>query len=173
MDALAAGNRVLVKPSELAPQTAQALAAVVAEAFPPEQVAVVTGGADLARALTRLPLDHLVFTGSTRVGREVMRAASKNLTPITLELGGKSPAILHEGADLSRAVPRLMAGKLMNAGQTCVAPDYALVPPARMAGFEAEKRMGLSDQQRAGAQHLFASARADPPVCRWSSHGRR
>ena len=144
VDALAAGNRVLVKPSELAPRTAEALAALVAEAFPPGQVAVVTGDAEVARTLTRLPLDHLVFTGSTRVGREVMRAAADNLTPVTLELGGKSPAILHDSADLGRAVPRLMTGKLLNAGQTCVAPDYALVPPSRMAEFEAQARRAVA-----------------------------
>lgn len=177
VDALAAGNRVLVKPSELAPRTAEALAVLVAEAFPADQVAVVTGDADLARAMTRLPLDHLVFTGSTRVGREVMRAAAENLTPVTLELGGKSPAILHDSADLARAVPRLMAGKLMNAGQTCVAPDYALVPPARMAEFEAETRRAvaamfpqglngdyariISDRHLARLQGLVAEARAN------------
>lgn len=175
VDAIAAGNRVLVKPSELAPRAAEALAALVADAFPPEQVAVVTGDAELAQAMTRLPLDHLVFTGSTRVGREVMRAAADNLTPVTLELGGKSPAILHDSADLSRAAPRLMAGKLLNAGQTCVAPDHALVPPARMAEFEAQARRAvaamfpdglnedytriISDRHLARLQGLVAEAR--------------
>lgn len=176
VDALAAGNRVLLKPSELAPRTAQALAALAAEAFPPDQLAVVTGNAALARAMTRLPLDHLVFTGSTHVGRKVMRAAAENLTPVTLELGGKSPAILHEGANLSRAVPRLMAGKLLNAGQTCVAPDYALVPPVRLGDFEAHARRAvsamfpdglngdyariISDRHLARLQGLVAEARA-------------
>lgn len=138
VDAIAAGNRVVLKPSELAPRTAEALAALVASAFPPERVAVVTGGVEVARAFSALPWDHLVFTGSTAVGRQVMAAAAANLTPVTLELGGKSPAILHDNADLSRAVGRLMTGKLFNAGQTCVAPDYALVPPARIPAFEAE-----------------------------------
>ena len=138
VDALAAGNRVVAKPSELAPRTAEALAALVADAFPGGAMSVVTGGVEVAREFSALPWDHLVFTGSTRVGREVMAAAAPNLTPVTLELGGKSPAILHATADLARAVPRLMTGKLFNAGQTCVAPDYALVPPALIPAFEAE-----------------------------------
>ena len=138
VEALAAGNRVVLKPSELAPRTAEALAALVAGAFPPEQLATVTGGVEVARDFSAQPWDHLVFTGSTRVGREVMAAAARNLTPVTLELGGKSPAILHDSADLPRAVGRLMTGKLYNAGQTCVAPDYALVPPGRIAALEAE-----------------------------------
>lgn len=161
VDALAAGNRVLLKPSELAPQTAEALAALLAEAFPPEQVAVVTGDAEVARALTRLPLDHLVFTGSTRVGREVMRAAADNLTPVTLELGGKSPAILHDSADLSRALPRLMTGKLLNAGQTCVAPDYVLVPPAQMAEFEAQAHRAVAAMFPNGLNGDFARIISD------------
>lgn len=166
VDALAAGNRVLVKPSEIAPRTAGVLAALVAGAFPPDQVAVVTGDADLARAMTMLPLDHLVFTGSTRVGREVMRAAAGNLTPVTLELGGKSPAILHDSADLGRAVPRLMAGKLLNAGQTCVAPDYALVPPARMADFEAQARRAVATMFPAGLNGDYARIISDRHLSR-------
>ena len=96
VEALAAGNRVVMKPSELAPRTAEALAALVAGAFPPERLATVTGGVEVARDFSAQPWDHLVFTGSTRVGREVMAAAARNLTPVTLELGGKSPAILHD-----------------------------------------------------------------------------
>lgn len=166
VDALAAGNRVLIKPSELAPQTAGALAALVAEAFPPDQVTVVTGDSVVARAMTALPLDHLVFTGSTRVGREVMRAAAENLTPVTLELGGKSPAILHDSADLSHAVPRLMAGKLLNAGQTCVAPDYALVPPGRMAEFEAQARRAVAAMFPEGLGEDYAGIISDRHLAR-------
>ncbi|UDL93694.1 aldehyde dehydrogenase family protein [Lichenihabitans sp. PAMC28606] len=128
--ALAAGCRVLVKPSELVPATADLMAAMLAETFSADEVAVLTGGPDLAVAMTRLPLDHLLFTGSTANGRRVMAAASDHLTPLTLELGGKSPVVVANDADLDKAARAIMAGKLMNAGQTCVAPDYVLVPRA-------------------------------------------
>lgn len=138
---VAAGNRALVKPSELTPRFGELLKKAVAELFPEEEVAVFTGGPDVAQALTRLPLDHLVFTGSTAVGRLVARAAAENLTPVTLELGGKSPALVDPSADFDAAVPRITWGKLFNAGQTCLAPDYALVPAARLEEFvEAVKR---------------------------------
>ena len=140
VDALAAGNHVLLKPSEVTPRSAEVIARVIAEAFPPEHVACVTGGAEVAEAFTALPFDHLFFTGSTRVGELVMRAAAANLTPVTLELGGKSPAIVHESYPLPRAVERIVMGKLLNAGQTCVAPDYVLLPAGREAAFEAEAR---------------------------------
>lgn len=132
--ALAAGNRVMLKPSELTPATGALLARTLARAFSPEEVAVVEGDAVLAAAFSRLPFDHLLFTGSTRVGRLVMSAAAANLTPVTLELGGKSPVILAPSADTELAMKRVMAGKLLNAGQTCVAPDYVLAP----AGWERE-----------------------------------
>lgn len=129
--ALAAGNRVMVKPSESTPATGALLARTLARAFSPEEVAVVEGDANLAAAFSRLPFDHLLFTGSTQVGRLVMAAAARNLTPVTLELGGKSPVILAPSADVQIAMGRVMAGKLLNAGQTCVAPDYLLVPAGR------------------------------------------
>jgi coniferyl-aldehyde dehydrogenase len=130
--ALAAGNRVMIKPSELTPETAKAIVDLVAETFAPDQVAVVTGGPEVGEAFSRLPFDHLVFTGSTRVGKVVMRAASENLVPVTLELGGKSPTIVGSGASIRAAAETIIAGKCFNAGQTCVAPDYVLVPRARM-----------------------------------------
>ncbi len=133
--ALAAGNHVMVKPSEVTPRTADVIARVVAERFPPEYVAAVTGGPEVASAFSSLPFDHLFFTGSTRVGHLVMRAASEHLTPVTLELGGKSPAIVHREYPLDRAAERILAGKLYNAGQTCVAPDYVLVPRDRLETF--------------------------------------
>jgi coniferyl-aldehyde dehydrogenase len=136
--AIAAGNHVMVKPSEVTPRTAALIARILAERFPREYVAGVTGDATVAAQFSALPFDHLVFTGSTRVGRLVMRAASEHLTPVTLELGGKSPAIVHAAAPIERAVERIMMGKLYNAGQTCVAPDYALVPRERMGAFRAE-----------------------------------
>ena len=126
--ALAAGNRVLLKPSEFVPRISALVADVVRECFPEDQVAVVDGGADLAAAFSSLPFDLLFFTGSTRVGRHVMRAAAENLTPVVLELGGKSPALVTPGASVPSAAVSIMTGKLFNAGQTCIAPDYALVP---------------------------------------------
>jgi len=133
--ALAAGNHVLLKPSEIAPATADVIASVVADLYPPEYVHVITGGAETAAAFTRLPLDHLLFTGSTRVGRLVMNAASDHLVPVTLELGGKSPALVHASYPIARAAARIMTGKLYSAGQTCVAPDYVLVPADRHDEF--------------------------------------
>ena len=145
--ALAAGNRVMLKPSELTPRTAALLERAVRERFAEEEFAVVTGGADAGRAFVELPFDHLLFTGSTAVGRLVAQAAAKNLTPVTLELGGKSPAILDASCDLARAAPRLAFGKLLNAGQTCIAPDYALVPHAQLEPF--------GDAMRAAAAQMY------------------
>ncbi len=130
--AIAAGNRVLIKPSEYTPETAELLRRICAEAFEPDVVSVVTGGADVGEAFTKLPFDHLVFTGSTVVGRHVMRAASENLVPVTLELGGKSPTIVHEDYPVDKAVARIAWGKWANSGQTCIAPDYLLVPESRV-----------------------------------------
>lgn len=133
--ALAAGNRVMLKPSELTPRTSELLAELVSSTFKPTEVDCMLGGAEVAAAFSALPFDHLVFTGSTAVGRLVMQAAAKNLTPVTLELGGKSPAIIAENFPLAEAVDRLVAGKFMNAGQTCIAPDYVLVPQAQLEPF--------------------------------------
>ncbi len=135
IDALAAGNRVMLKPSELTPRYSALLAELLAQRFEPEQVSVATGGPDVARAFCALPFDHLLFTGSTAVGRLVMRTAAETLTPVTLELGGKSPAIVAPDADPARTARSLMIGKLFNAGQTCIAPDYALVPQHRLPEF--------------------------------------
>ena len=126
--ALAAGNRVLLKPSELTPRTSELLDRIVVLHFAADELAVVTGGPEVGQAFAQLPFDHLFFTGSTAVGRKIALAAAANLTPVTLELGGKSPALVSERADLDVAVPRLVAGKLLNAGQTCIAPDYVLAP---------------------------------------------
>ncbi len=127
VSALAAGNRVMIKPSERTPRFSALLARAVAERFDADELTVTTGDADVARDFVALPFDHLLFTGSTAVGREVARAAAANLTPVTLELGGKSPAILNADCDLDEAAPRIMAAKLFNSGQTCIAPDYLLV----------------------------------------------
>jgi coniferyl-aldehyde dehydrogenase len=135
--ALAAGNRVMLKPSEYTPRTSMLLRRVIRDAFEPEVLTVVTGGPEVGASFSRLPFDHLLFTGSTHVGRAVMRAAADNLTPVTLELGGKSPVIVHESFPTGRAAGRIAAGKWFNAGQTCIAPDYALVPAAQVDGFVA------------------------------------
>jgi coniferyl-aldehyde dehydrogenase len=133
--ALAAGNRAMLKPSELTPATSSLLAELVAANFREDELTVVLGDASVGQAFVALPFDHLFFTGSTAVGRQVALAAAANLVPVTLELGGKSPAVFDADADFARAVPRLVAGKLLNAGQTCIAPDYALVPQARVEAF--------------------------------------
>ncbi|MFC5499990.1 aldehyde dehydrogenase family protein [Caenimonas terrae] len=133
--ALAAGNRVLLKPSELTPRFSGLLAQLVERHFAADECAVVNGDADVARQFASLPFDHLLFTGSTAVGRQVAMAAAPNLTPVTLELGGKSPAILDASCDLADAARRIAAGKLLNAGQTCIAPDYVLLPSALVRDF--------------------------------------
>lgn len=130
--ALAAGNRVLVKPSELTPRTSALLEQSIAAGFAADELAVVNGGADVGDAFSRLPFDHLFFTGSTAVGRKIALAAADNLTPVTLELGGKSPALVHDDADIGVLATRLVIGKLFNAGQTCIAPDYVLAPAGRI-----------------------------------------
>ena len=135
--ALAAGNRVLLKPSEVTAATSQLLRDLIAKAFAEDEFAVVLGDAAVGEAFTRLAFDHLFFTGSTAVGRAVARAAAENLTPVTLELGGKSPVLIAPDADIASAAPRVMVGKLLNAGQTCIAPDYALVPEGSVDGFVA------------------------------------
>ena len=133
--ALAAGNRVMLKPSELTPATSALLAKMLGESFSQEEVAVITGGPEVGAEFSGLPFDHLFYTGSTKIGRLVMQAAAKNLVPVTLELGGKSPCIVGTEANLDRSVPAITGGKLLNAGQTCVAPDYTLVPKAKQEAF--------------------------------------
>jgi coniferyl-aldehyde dehydrogenase len=129
--ALAAGNRVMLKPSELTPRTSEFMAAFLGKLFPAEKVATVLGGPETGAAFAALPFDHLFYTGSTAVGRQVMLAAAQNLTPVTLELGGKSPCIVAPDAPLASAAESIASGKLLNAGQTCIAPDYVLVPQQR------------------------------------------
>ncbi len=149
VDILAAGNRAMIKPSELTPVTGALLARMLGEAFAPDEVLVVQGDVAVGRAFTALPFDHLIFTGSTHVGREVMRAAAENLVPVTLELGGKSPVIVAEDFPTERAARSVALGKFFNAGQTCIAPDYALVP---------------GDQAERFAQGVLASAEAMFPT---------
>lgn len=135
VDAIAAGNHVMLKPSEFTPRTSALIRTLCAEVFPAERVAVIEGDAAVGAAFTSLPFDHLLFTGSTAVGRKVMAAAAPNLVPVTLELGGKSPALIAPDYDIVHAAERIATGKLFNAGQTCVAPDYVLVPEAKREAF--------------------------------------
>ncbi len=133
----AAGNRVMIKPSEFTPATSALIAELVGRYFDEAEAAVFTGGPEVGAAFASLAFDHLLFTGATGIARHVMRAAAENLVPVTLELGGKSPAILTPSADLDRAAYRIVAGKMMNAGQICLAPDYALVPRDKRDAFVA------------------------------------
>ena len=133
--ALAAGNRVMLKLSESTPATGQLLKTLLGRIFPEDLVCVVLGEADVGVAFSRLRFDHLLFTGATSIGKHVMRAAAENLTPVTLELGGKSPAIVSRDVPLKDAAERIAFGKTLNAGQTCVAPDYVLVPQDRVGAF--------------------------------------
>jgi coniferyl-aldehyde dehydrogenase len=154
VSALAAGNRAMLKPSELVPETAGLLRDLVAGTFAADEVSVAIGGPDVAESFSRLPFDHLLFTGSTRVGKLVMRAASENLVPVTLELGGKSPAIVGAECSVRTAAKQIMVGKLFSAGQTCIAPDYAMVPARACAAFV--------DACRASVSKLYPTLRDNP-----------
>ncbi|SDE80040.1 aldehyde dehydrogenase family protein [Limimaricola pyoseonensis] len=179
--ALAGGNRVLLHPSEHMPRTGALIARIVADAVP-ERVRVLDGGPEQAQAIAAAPLDGLFFTGSTATGRKVARAAAENLVPVVLELGGKSPALLMPDADLDEAAASIVAGKLLNAGQTCIAPDYALVPRDRMDDFVAALKRAtarlypdpdgpdyaaiLRETDRARLAGLLEGARAEPLMAR-------
>ena len=132
---LAAGNRAMIKPSEFTENTSELLKKIIAGAFDESEIAVVTGGPEIGAAFTKLPFDHIVFTGSGSIARHIMRAAADNLVPLTLELGGKSPAILGRSADFEKAATRVMHGKVLNAGQICLAPDYVLTPTEKVDEF--------------------------------------
>src|SRR3546814_9051628 len=125
----------MIKPSELTPASADFLVSFLADLFPKEQFAVVPGDASVGAAFSSLPFDHLIFTGSTTVGRAVMKAASENLVPVTLELGGKNPALVEKGSSLQRAAEGIAYGKLQNGGQICISPDYAMVHEDDVAQF--------------------------------------
>lgn len=151
---LAAGNRAMIKPSEFTPATSDLMAKMFASAFDEEEIAVFTGGPEVGQAFAALAFDHLIFTGATSVGRHVMRAAAENLVPVTLELGGKSPVILSETADIKLAADRIMAGKTLNAGQICLAPDYVLAPEPRIREFV--------DAARASVERMFPTIKDNP-----------
>ena len=132
---LSAGNRVMIKPSEYTPETSNTMAEAISEEFDIDEIAVVLGGPETGAAFSGLPFDHLLFTGSASIAKHVLSAAAKNLVPVTLELGGKSPVILGESANMDSAAGAIMAGKMMNAGQICLSPDYAFVPKNRVEEF--------------------------------------
>ena len=159
--AVAAGNVAIVRPSEKVPATAAAMARILADAFPEDEVAMVAGGIPAADALLELPFDHIFFTGSTAVGRKVMHAAAEHLASVTLELGGKSPAIVDRSADVAQAAERIVWGKMVNAGQTCVAPDYVLVHEADAPAFLAAARDTVARFYGSGA-----AARASEDLAR-------
>jgi aldehyde dehydrogenase (NAD+) len=160
--AVAAGNCVVCKPSELTAHTSALLAELIRAVFPPEEVAVVEGGPAETQRLLALPFDHFFFTGSTRVGKIVAEAAAKHLASTTLELGGKSPAVIDDSADLAKAANRLVWGKLVNGGQTCIAPDYVLVSERRQADLVTELRRSISEMYGATDE----DRRKSPDLCR-------
>lgn len=155
--ALAAGNRVMVKMSEFTPAFSAEFRSLCARCFSDDELCIVTGGPAVAAQFSALPFDHLLFTGSTTIGRKVMAAAAANLTPVTLELGGKSPAVIAPGYPIQHAVERILAGKLLNAGQTCIAPDYVLLPRATLGEFVATAH--------ATARRLYPGGLADGNWC--------
>ena len=140
----AAGNRTMIKPSEFTAQTSGLMKELFEQAFDVEEVAVFTGGPDVGGAFSRLPFDHLLFTGATSIAKHVMKAAAENLVPVTLELGGKSPVIIGESADLELAATNIMAGKTMNAGQICLAPDYVMLPEGSRDEFVQHARNSIA-----------------------------
>ena len=141
----AAGNRAMIKPSEFTPKTSELMKKMFEEAFSEEEVAVFTGGPDLGEAFSSLPFDHLLFTGATSIAKHVMRAASENLVPVTLELGGKSPVIISKKSNFDVSVNRVMAGKTMNAGQICLAPDYVFIPKDKKEEFISQSKKVITD----------------------------
>jgi len=136
ISAIAAGNCVILKPSELSAATAGIMSRLISNTFDPKEIACFEGDAEVSTELLKLPFDHIFFTGSTAIGKVVMEAAAKNLSSVTLELGGKSPAIVDETCDLQKAAEKIAWGKLVNAGQTCIAPDYILIKESKLADFE-------------------------------------
>ncbi len=132
---LAAGNHAMIKPPDMTPNTGEVIKDMIAEFFDEEIITVVTGGIEEATQFSKLPFDHLVYTGGTEIGRKIMVEAARNLTPVTLEMGGKSPVLISEDFPINKAIERILMGKCMNSGQTCIAPDYVLVPKTKEKEF--------------------------------------
>jgi coniferyl-aldehyde dehydrogenase len=150
----AAGNRAMVKTSEFTPRTAALFETVCVDYFPPDELMFFSGGADVGKAFSELAFDHLIFTGATGIGRHILHAAADNLTPVTLELGGKSPVLIGKGADIARATERVAIGKMLNAGQICLAPDYMLVPQAQ--------EQAVVDGLKAAVSAMYPTLLANP-----------
>ena len=150
----AAGNRTMIKPSEFTAQTSELMKELFSEAYDEDEVAVFTGGPDVGGAFSRLPFDHLLFTGATSIAKHVMRAAAENLVPVTLELGGKSPVVIGRSADMKLAASNIMAGKTMNAGQICLAPDYVFLPE--------ESRDEFVDSARDSVASMYPNLKDNP-----------
>jgi coniferyl-aldehyde dehydrogenase len=145
-DVLGAGNRAMIKPSEFTPHTAELMQSLFAQYFEESEIAVVTGGPEVGAAFSALPLDHLIFTGATTIGRLVLKAAAENMVPVTLELGGKSPVVVSETCDINMAAERIITGKAMNGGQLCVSPDYCFVPQSKLEAFIRRCRQVIAEQ---------------------------
>ncbi|MDY7225930.1 aldehyde dehydrogenase family protein [Hyalangium rubrum] len=160
--AVAAGNCVMLKPSEKTPHTAAFIASLVQDTFDSSEVAVVQGGPEVGDALLRLPFDHIFFTGGPRIGRKVMEAAARHLSSVTLELGGKSPAVVDATADVKAAAERIIWGKFLNAGQTCIAPDYVYVHASKEEAFLSEVKEALERFYGKTEE----ARRASPDLCR-------
>ncbi len=150
----AAGNRTMIKPSEFTPHTSELLQVLFASVYDETEVAVFIGDAEVGTAFSSLPFDHLLFTGAGSIARHVMRAAAENLVPVTLELGGKSPVIIGKDADIQQAARSIMAGKTMNAGQICLAPDYAFIPEGETDAFV--------DAARDSVTRMYANLKDNP-----------
>lgn len=145
-DVLGAGNRAMIKPSEFTPNTGEIMKRLFAQYFEESEICVVTGGPEVGAAFSSLPLDHLIFTGATSIGRLVMRAAAENMVPVTLELGGKSPVIVSKNCDINLAAERIITGKAMNGGQLCISPDYCFVPQSKMEAFINRAKQVIAEQ---------------------------
>jgi len=144
-DIIAAGNRVMIKPSEFTPAVSQVMADIVKDAWDEKEVAIFPGGPEVGAAFSALPFDHILFTGATSIARHIMAAAARNLVPVTLELGGKSPVLISRSADIKTAVGRIMLGKTMNAGQICLAPDYLMVPEEKLDEVIEEAKKSVAE----------------------------
>jgi coniferyl-aldehyde dehydrogenase len=129
---LAAGNRAMIKPSEFTPETSALIVEMITKTYDPAEIAIFNGGPEVGQAFSSLPFDHMIFTGATSIARHILAAAARNLVPVTLELGGKSPVVISRSADIEKSVERIMVGKTLNAGQICLAPDYLLVPEEKL-----------------------------------------
>jgi aldehyde dehydrogenase (NAD+) len=158
VSAIAAGNCVMLKPSEISENTSHFIRDLISSTFPEDEVAVVEGGPDVSQMLLEKPFHHIFFTGSSAVGKIVMQAAAKHLASVTLELGGKSPVILHDSCDVKDAARKIVWGKLLNAGQLCIAPDYVLVPETKQAEFV--------EQAKAAMAEFYGKPESSPDYCR-------